>query len=442
MVQLGANGTSLDPYHQKPLAVGPRFGFAYDVFGDGKTALRGGFGQFYNRLDGNEVYSLSGQPPNVYTPTISYTTFAQMSTAGNNLVLGPCTCNSWSLNNGNYPWDGVRNMSINLQQAVGRGSVIDIGYTGNFPYNQNLTYDINSVPLGARAPFTPANADPTNGSGSYASDIFLRTIYPGYGSIKSHAFIGHDNYNALTATWQRRLTHGIAWGVAYTYSKAMGVTTFNPVVPNNEEYDYGRLSTDRTHNLQINYNYDIPNLGKKLDSKLLGAFVDKWALSGVTSVQSGAPFDPSFKFTSGTVPDYTGTPDATGRIDVVGNPYANVPAGAYFNAAAFALPALGTASPATPTLGNEGGGAGILSYPHKTNFDVTLSKSIPLGNEKRILRFQAQAYNVFNHTEISALGTSIQFVPGTGAVGNLSSVGIPTATLPNRVMAFSVRIQF
>jgi hypothetical protein len=93
-------------------------------------------------------------------------------------------------------------------------------------------------------------------------------------------------------------------------------------------------------------------------------------------------------------------------------------------------------------LGNLGGGAGVLTLPHVVNFDVTITKSIPLGSEKRILKLQLQAYNVFNHTEVNAVGTAIQFNPSTGAIANGSSIGIPTGTLPNRQLALSARIQF
>jgi hypothetical protein len=95
-----------------------------------------------------------------------------------------------------------------------------------------------------------------------------------------------------------------------------------------------------------------------------------------------------------------------------------------------------------PVLGNQGGGAGALTYPRVTNFDMTMTKNFPLGGEKRVLKIQAQAYNVFNHSEFNAMNTGIQFNPTTNAVSNATAVGLPTGTLPARVMAFSARFQF
>ena len=90
-----------------------------------------------------------------------------------------------------------------------------------------------------------------------------------------------------------------------------------------------------------------------------------------------------------------------------------------------------------------GGGAGVLSLPTTTNFDVSLTKSIPIfGNEHHVLKIQVQAYNVFNHTEVSAVNSAIQFNPATGAVSNSSYVGTPGAAFPNRVLEFAARLVF
>jgi hypothetical protein len=261
--------------------------------------------------------------------------------------------------------------------------------------------------------------------------------------------VGHSNYNALTAALQQRFTHGLVFGLSYTFSKAMGTTTYNQAVPDNEAWNYGRASTDRRHNLQLNYYYDLPNVAKKYGIKVLGAVTDHWTFSGITSIQSGAPFNPSCGLTSGAATvsgGYTGTPDVSMRCQVIGNPLANIPAGTYFNPAAYAMPALATGPDNSlvgpPAIGNQGGGSGALTYPHVTNFDLTMTKNVPLGSEKRILRFQVQAYNAFNHPQFNGMNTGIQFNPATNAVSNATAVGLPTGTFPARVMAFSARLQF
>ncbi len=435
---LGNKGSALEPYHQKSVALGPRFGFAYDVAGDGKMAIRGGFGIFYNRLDGNQVYNLSGQPPFAYTPQVNYTTFAQIAASGNSLVFGPVgTTNAWA-STGDVPWDRVHNASLEVQRSIGGGTVVTAGYTGNWGYNQNLTSNINAIPIGARAPFNKAAADATN-SGKSLPDVLLRTVYPGFNGINSHNFVGHTNYHALQATMQRRFSHGIAWGLSYTMSRAMGTTSFSPVVPNNEAWNYGRLSTDRRHNLQVNYTYELPRLGKKLNSKLLGVFTDNWSLSGIFSMQSGAPFNPGGPNVNGTAPDYTGTPDVSARVLVVGDPMKNVPAGMYYNPAAFAPPVIGS-TVTTPVLGNLGGGAGVMTYPRVTNLDATMAKFIPLFGERRGLRIQFQAYNVVNHPQYNSVGTGLQW----DANGNQTSLsaGVFNGTLPARILAFGARFEF
>jgi hypothetical protein len=97
-----------------------------------------------------------------------------------------------------------------------------------------------------------------------------------------------------------------------------------------------------------------------------------------------------------------------------------------------------------PALGDLGGGSGNLSLPRVTNFDMTLAKVFPLGSEKRILKIQVQAYNVFNHTEISSINSTINLNYTTNQVSNLQTLGYVNGVLANsnRIMAFTARIQF
>jgi hypothetical protein len=468
---LGVNGVAAEPYSQAWVALGPRIGFAYDLMGDGKTAIRGGWGIFYNRLDGNQVYGMSGQAPAAYNVSVSNLTFdgiaAQNTGAAPSftaLSVSPLAPTGWAI--GKVPFDAVQNASIDIQRNVGKSMVVDVGYTLNYSYNQVLNYNINYIPLGAGWPFNPAALDPTtagkssNSISQWQGGILQRTLYPGDNAITTRNFLGHNNYNAMTASVNKRMSHGLQWGAVYTWSRAMGATTFTPVVANNDAWNYGRLGSDRRHNLQVNYNYDLPNLGKSTGMKFIGIVTDHWTLSGITSFQSGSPFNPACSLTSGSASitgGFSGTPDLAAanatsaiRCNVVGDPMSGIGTNGngqvYFNPSAFAMPALPTGPNNSivgpPAIGNLGGGAGIFSNPHVTNFDMTLTKNIPLGSEKRLLRVQAQAYNLFNHTEITGIGSGIQLSPTSNVVTNPQLLGYITGATNARVLAFSARIQF
>src|SRR5207247_4162762 len=176
---------------------------------------------------------------------------------------------------------------------------------------QNLTSNINPIAIGTR--FNASAADATNG-GKPLPDIFLRTVYPGLNTINLHNFVGHTNYHSFQATVQRRFSHGFGWGLAYTLSRAMGTTSFNPVVPDNEAWNYGRTGADRRHSFAVNYTYQLHNTAKSLHLKLVGAFTDHWSLTGIFAVQSGAPFNPGGPNVNGSSVDYTGTPDVSARV--------------------------------------------------------------------------------------------------------------------------------
>src|ERR1035441_3688766 len=120
------------------------------------------------------------------------------------------------------PFDRAQNASLNIQRSLTRSTVLDVGYTGNWGYNQQLSYDLNPIPIGTRAPFSAAAADATNGNKTLP-DVLLRTVYPGFNTLNGYAHLGHSNYHALTASVAERMSSGLVVGLARRRDVVAGV---------------------------------------------------------------------------------------------------------------------------------------------------------------------------------------------------------------------------
>ncbi|HWB99673.1 MAG TPA: hypothetical protein VG672_23360 [Bryobacteraceae bacterium] len=420
-------GKGQDAYHQKPgVVAAPRLGFAYDLFGDGKTALRGGFGIFYNRVNGNSVYGMTGNPPNTVTATVYDGTISSL-TPGQGYSAPPSI--SWYSDG---QWDSERNASLGIQRNLGWGTTIDASWVANWGVNQPWTININPIPLGAD--FNPKNADPTKAN-SVLPTVFERVAYPGWGNLTEQAWGGSTNYHSLQTQVQHRFRSGFEINANYTWSHALGVTSFQPLVANNLAYNYGPLSTDRRHVFSLNWVYNLPGPGRALHSKALGIFTDHWVLAGIIQAQSGSPFTPGFS-TSPSL-NITGSSSLGARINVIGNGNAAPPVSVInglpvdFNTAAFAEPAVGT-------IGNAG--VNILRGPGWSNFDANIQKRIPVGSERRAFVVRFEGYNVFNHTEFSSLNTSATFNASGQQINN--NFGVPNNTRPARILSSVLRFEF
>jgi hypothetical protein len=404
---------------------GPRVGFAYDLFGNGSTALRGGFGIFYNRQNLDAVLNpFTTQAPLVENPVITFGTLSSLlSSAG---LLAPQ--NILGIDRaGEVPT--VMNFSLSLQRRIGYGTVIDIGYSGSLARHMMWQRNLNSIPFGAN--FDPANADRT-ANNVPLPQAFLRPMI-GYNNINVREFASNSNYHSLQVSANRRFASGVQFGASWTWSKTLdyndndteNVSVLVPV----RVWNYGLASFDRTHVLKLNWLWDVPRTSLR---GMAGYIVNHWQVSGIASFVSGQPLGVGFSTT--TPVDITGSPTDGARIVVTGNPVLPRSGRTFsqnFRADVFQLPARGT-------IGNAA--KNILRGPGINNWDIAVFKNFPLRGDRMRLQFRSEFYNAFNHTQFSGLDTAARFDPQGNQVNQ--RLGEFTAARNPRQIQFSLRFYF
>jgi hypothetical protein len=446
-----------------------RFGLAWDVFGTGKTAFRAGFGQYYNRGDGNIIMGFGGAPPIAYNRTVYYSGISSIPSYANSAAISPISSGGIT---GDQNLENVMNGSIGIQQNVGFGTILDVSYvmslhqhTTNVSGSGNtgaLYWYLNPVPMYSQ--YSPANYSPwtgnlyDNASGRALDSNYYRPMQ-GIGNVWRTDFRTTTNYHSMQLSIRRANRRGLSYGLAYTWSKTMmysGLPAYHGVPAFKYRY-YGPSYNGAPHVIGANYIYEIPGLGQKLGSKPLGWITDRWSVSGITSWQSHGRYgQPGISFTgtssSNPAPNMTGSAEGA-RLDVVGNPTMANP-NFYNNIDPNAFRPPVACSQTRQTLdcfGNAGSGS-IFSVPvWMNNWDLSLIKNIPLGGERRALTFRAEFYNLPNHTQFSTINNTLQYdlssyqkwVAGTGTLTQSNALfGRYTAARNPRQVALTLRFTF
>jgi hypothetical protein len=433
--------------------ISPRFGFAYDVFGDGKMAIRGGFGMFFERSGGDEFQADYLQVPPVQNlATIYYTTVPQLKTA--TFTYGPAS-GFYAVNASqrDFSEPGSYNWSLGVQRDVGLGFVLDVSYVGTVGRHMRRAKGINTLQYGTR--FQPWAINPD--TGRVRQDNELRK-YQGYGAINYYRFDDSSNYHSMQTSLNRRFGTRLTIGGFWTWSKTMDFGEAGPGPAGGGSPDfmpdslfYGRSSGDHTHNVMANFTYMVPGLSSRMGNNGFARQVfDGWQFSGIVSMVSGAPQGVNFTVVGGPPPDFTGSDAAPTRADLIGNPILSDPTGiqSKLNGDAIALPKYGDPNlggtcvygdPFTCGFGNAP--RDVFRGPGTNNWDLSLFKNFQLGsNEARSLQFRWETYNTFNHTQYNSVDAMAMFNPAGVQINN--TLGQYNNASAARKMVLALKLKF
>jgi len=413
LVRNGVNGVPINFTNDHEWYFNPTVGFAWDIFGDGKTSLRGGAGISHTRVFSGSDCSLycGSNYPDITSLTLETPLFPNPTGTGTTAPLGAPNLQTQDFN---IQLAQITTYSLSIEHQFPGNWFVSVAGAGNTVKHAQTQFDFNQP-----KPAGGFNFDPSINMGTFE---YVFGPYQGWGSIVGNVSNTGMNWNGLLINVQHRVSKSLFLSASYTWSHSLsdthgGYELFQNNLVNQDIYnykkDYGNSDSNVPQILAISHIWNLPFFTQA--TGLRHAALAGWAFTGSTTFQTGVSMDPFLSVSEqglATRPNYVSGQSIGGPKTVK----------EWFNTAAFAQPAPGL-------FGNSKNGS-ILG-PGLVVFDMGLYKDFKIG-ERNTVEFRSEAFNIFNHTNFNAVNTTF----GSGQFGQVTGAADP------RILEFALRFQF